>query len=121
MIMEIPIAVEPPEPIRPIPVAPSASQSTPATPASPAPARPAQTTTNLEGLRDYSRIYDIIKEGENQQFAGDTQPALEKYLHAREQLLALKSQHPDFQPFIVDYRLRDLQRRIERLSAAPSE
>lgn len=66
----------------------------------------------------YSAVYLLIKKGEAAQLEGRRTEAKEAYVLAREKLLALKAAQPDFQPFMVDYRLKDLKRRLEDLEAA---
>jgi hypothetical protein len=78
------------------------------------PARRAESAA-VEG---YSAVYSLIKEGEAAHLAGKRDAAKEAYTLAREKLLKLKAEQPDFQPFMVEYRLKDLKRRLDDIEAA---
>ena len=87
------------------------------------PAEPAQkpapppSTEGAEARKGYAEIYGLIKEGEAVQIEGKNDKAREIYTQAREKLLTLKSEQPEFQPFMVQYRIRDLEKKLEALSA----
>jgi hypothetical protein len=111
------------EPITPVPMdsapqpvfpSPAPSAPAPAPVLSPAPVRRAEPAA-VEG---YSAIFSLIKQGEAAQLEGKRDAAKEAYTLAREKLLKLKAEQPDFQPFMVEYRLKDLKRRLDDIEAA---
>lgn len=81
----------------------------------PAPATPVETPRPSPAMEGYSGIYLLIKKGESAHLEGRREEAVESYLLALERLRALKASQPDFQPFMVEYRMKDLQRRLKDL------
>lgn len=61
----------------------------------------------------YLAIYVAIREAE--QATARKEETLSKYERVREDLWALKKQHPDWEPTIIQYRLKYVQKKIEEL------
>lgn len=115
------------EPITPLPVASTPQPAVPSPAPAPAPA-PAPGTTSAPvnsaeaaAREGYSAIYSLIKKGEVAQLEGRRDAAKEAFILAREKLLKLKAEQPDFQPFMVEYRLKDLKRRLDDIEAAEKD
>jgi hypothetical protein len=103
------------EPIRPIAVQSSETAPPTITP----PTSPMVVTAAEEAGREgYSAIYTLIKQGEVAQLEGKATVAKESYIQAREKLIKLKAEQPDFQPFMVEYRLKDLKKRLDQIEAS---
>lgn len=104
----------------PAPASPAAAPST----AAPSPAPGSSASSAIPALRSsieaYSGIFAIFKQGEEAELAGKKDEARILYSDARVRLEALQSADPQFEPFMVQYRLKDLQRRINGLGPAPS-
>jgi hypothetical protein len=117
-----PVVARQEEPITITPVeSPSAPAPEPA-PAAPNPApTPARSIENTAGRESYAEIYGQIKEGENAVLLGKTDQAKELFIQARKNLVKLKTDQPDFQPFMVEYRMRDVDKKLEALSTPPAE
>jgi len=124
-----PVPAEPTPPAReePLTIIPVETPSTPViapapdptpTAATPIPARPIE---NTAGRESYAEIYGQIKEGENAVLLGKTDQAKELFTQARKNLVKLKAEQPDFQPFMVEYRLRDVDKKLEALAPQPAE
>jgi len=102
-----------------IPVPATTSTPNPTTPnTNQTPARPAE---NTAGRESYAEIYGQIKEGENALLLGKSDQAKELFIQARKNLVKLKAEQPDFQPFMVEYRMRDVDKKLEALSTPPAE
>ncbi|NJK92502.1 MAG: hypothetical protein HC904_12125 [Blastochloris sp.] len=80
-----------------------------------APATSVSTDPSLDqdGITAYSLIYAKIKEGDSAADNKEPQTAIDIYRSALQDLERLKSSKPEFQPFIVEYRLRDLARKTK--------
>jgi|GEM_PF-862946 len=124
----------PPPPPATLPEAPQVSQPTPvpvqepiaiaevkpsapvpeATPAAPDPAQPEAKVD--DGLESYVVIYAMMKEGDDAENHGELKTARDAYEKANTQLQKLHQEKPDFQPFIVEFRLKDLRRKIDALN-----
>jgi hypothetical protein len=106
------------EPITPLPVASTPQPDVPSP--APAPGTPSAPVKSAEAAarEGYSAIYSLIKKGEVAQLEGKRDAAKEAFILAREKLLKLKAEQPEFQPFMVEYRLKDLKRRLDDIEAA---
>jgi hypothetical protein len=113
-------AAAPPEP-RTKPAAepkdePLEIQAVPPAPAAPSEApAPAPAADSNKALSDYADIYALIKKGEQFQIEGKKPEASSTYTKALEALLVLRASNPEFQPFMVEYRIRDLKRKLDAL------
>jgi len=65
---------------------------------------------------EYVRIYTQMQAAGRMEEVDDKAQALAAYLDAREDLTRLKRSQPDWNPKVVDYRLRYLDERIEALT-----
>jgi hypothetical protein len=93
-------------------------KAVPPTPESSAPpSAPVETPApdSTKALSDYADIYGLIKKGEQLQIEGKKDEAGSTYTQALKSLLLLRTDNPDFQPFMVEYRIRDLKRKLEAL------
>jgi hypothetical protein len=106
-----------PKPERPAPPLLTATQA----PAAVAPPAPASAPFDQEGLSAYASIYAKIKEGDRAADSHETATALKIYKETLMDLEKLKVSKPDFQPFIVEYRQKDLARKISALEAEPKK
>ncbi len=68
----------------------------------------------------YVRIYTLMQQGERLESANEGTQALAAYLDARQGLLRLKRSQPEWNPKVVDFRLRYLDTKIERLAPRAS-
>jgi hypothetical protein len=87
-------------------------------PAAVAPPAPASSSFDQEGLTAYAAIYAKIKEGDKAVDSKETENAIKIYKDILQDLDKLKTSKPDFQPFIVEYRQRDLTRKIAALESS---
>lgn len=76
---------------------------------------PAPAADSNKALSDYADIYALIKKGEQFQIEGKKSEASSTYTKALEALLVLRTTNPEFQPFMVEYRIRDLKRKLDAL------
>lgn len=106
-----------PKPEKPAPALLSVSES----PAATAPLAPSSPQLDQEGLTAYSAIYAKIKEGDKAADNNEKDSALKIYKDTLLDLERLKVSKPDFQPFIVEYRQKDLARKISALEAEPAK
>lgn len=83
----------------------------------PAPAAPTISSPKVdqETLDAYADIYILMKHGEQAVVKGDNDRAKKYYQRARTDLLKLQRDKPKFQPFMVEYRLRDVRRKLDAL------
>ncbi|MDD5261265.1 MAG: hypothetical protein PHD76_05380 [Methylacidiphilales bacterium] len=114
-----PVPANEPEPIKitevqPSPAAPPAETKQPET--QPPPQTPSKAETNLQGMDSYAAIYSLMQEADAARTRNDNTNAKEIYQKALTQLQQLQQKQPDFQPFIVEYRLKYLQAKIDDLS-----
>ena len=69
---------------------------------------------------DYVWVYSLIQEGERHEEANRKAEALAVYLEAQKKLTDLSRSHPSWNPRVVDYRLRHVEARIEKLRPVAS-
>jgi len=122
---ELPPAPAPapePEPSAPVPpsepITPRAIPAPPATSSAPSPGSPPVASADDTAKEGYTAVFSLIKQGEAAQLEGRKEAAREAYIMAREKLIKLKAEQPDFQPFMVEYRMKDLKKRLEDLDRA---
>ncbi len=114
-----PVPANEPEPIKitevqPSPAAPPPETKQPET--QPLVQAPSKAETNFEGMDSYAAIYSLMQEADAARIRNDNANAKEIYQKALTQLQQLQQKQPDFQPFIVEYRLKYLQTKIEDLN-----
>ncbi len=68
---------------------------------------------------DYVRVYSLLQQGEMLEKSGRTAEALAAYLDAEKGLSRIKRANPDWNPKVVEFRLRHLQTRINALTPPP--
>jgi len=90
-------------------------------PAATAPLAPSSAALDQEGLSAYSAIYAKIKQGDRAADSNEKELALNTYKETLLDLERLRNGKPDFQPFIVEYRRKDLARKISALEADPAK
>jgi hypothetical protein len=82
-----------------------------------APPAPSSAALDQDGLTAYAAIYAKIKEGDKASANKDRATALKIYKETVMDLERLKTTKPDFQPFIVEYRQKDLSRKITAIES----
>lgn len=85
------------------------------TPAAVAPPAPSSEGVDQDGVSTYSMIFAKIKEADSAVEKNDFAAAKTRYESALIDLKKLKETKPDFQPFIVEYRRRDITRKLKAL------
>ncbi|MDX2286160.1 MAG: hypothetical protein NW241_18475 [Bacteroidia bacterium] len=83
----------------------------------PPPPKPTDRSSEIVTRQNYADIYGIIKEADVLKIQGENDKARELYQAAKEKLLKLKEDQPEFQPFIVAYRLKDLDKKLAATQA----
>jgi len=86
----------------------------------PAPSPPATgpvslTEVDQKNMKTYADIYSILRQADDARNTGDKNKAISLYRQALSSLQTLKEENPEFQPFMVEYRLRDTGRKLESL------
>ncbi|MCU0772321.1 MAG: tetratricopeptide repeat protein [Verrucomicrobia bacterium] len=67
---------------------------------------------------DYVRVYSLVQQAETMERSGRTAEALAAYLDAQQGLTRIKRANPEWNPKVVDFRLRYLGARIAALTPA---
>lgn len=87
-------------------------QPTPTPEPSPSPALP---PSDQENMKTYAGIYGILQNAESKRATKNLDEAKTLYENALSGLQNLKKNFPDFQPFMVEYRIRDTGRKLEEV------
>jgi hypothetical protein len=104
------------EPIEPIPVIPAPKPNPSSEPAPQTGPSAAEVEDAADkALASYALIYALIRDGQNTAFKGDAATAKVALADALEKLLVLQKEHPTFEPFMVEYRIRDVRRKLNAL------
>jgi hypothetical protein len=126
---EVPVAT--PETSMPMPQPPALEEPvtiTDFTPAAPSPVTvtpPSSTAdpssalsmseTDRENMKSYADIYLSLQQANNAAGEEDFETARTLYQKSLQDLQTLKAAYPDFQPFMVEYRIRDTGRKLEQI------
>lgn len=87
-------------------------------PAAVAPPAPSSEGVDQDGVTAYSMIFAKIKEADSAVDKNEIATAKAIYESALNDLKRLKETKPEFQPFIVEYRQRDITRKLKALETA---
>ncbi|MDZ4787762.1 MAG: hypothetical protein SH807_02370 [Blastochloris sp.] len=105
-------------PEQPLPTTTASAPLQTQSPAATAPPAPASSSFDQDGVSAYSMIFAKIKEADSAYENSDFKTARSVYESALVDLKKLKESKPDFQPFIVEYRQRDIARKIKAIEVS---
>ncbi len=87
----------------------------PATTPVPQPSAISLTESDRANMKSYADIYLSLQKADTAASEKDFDSAKSLYQNALQGLETLKSNYPEFQPFMVEYRIRDTGRKLEQL------